>query len=372
MNSTSHSVALGTVLAIVSLAGCSRSTIAAPEPPRAVKLEAVRNDTRDVIRFVAQVRQEQRADLAFESGGRIASIDVDVGDRVHQGQVLARLDAEPNRLRLEQADANTKIAAEELRERQTQWQQQQAMFADGSTSTATLTSAQVALKTAQLKLRSAQSDLSLAQRAVRLDEIRAPFDGSVVARLQQPHAEVGSGQTVLQLDGVGHIQIVAMLPPQVASRLMPEQIVDAYRAEAPTKTVRLRLRSTSSRLESGAVVQAIFDIAHDGDSNMALLSGESLLLALPTTGTGEVSVPLSAVTPLLNTKDSTVFVYRPDSHTVQRRVVSIGTIEGARVQIRSGLREGELIVSAGTAFLTDDQAVIPFRPDTRLSSDASP
>lgn len=372
MNSTSHFVALSTLLAIMSLAGCSHGTVAAPESPRAVKLEAVRNDTQGVVRFVALVRQKQRADLAFEGSGRIASIDVDVGDRVHEGQVLARLDPEPNRLRLEQADANAKIAAEELQERQTQWQQQQAMFADGSTSAATLTSAQVVLKTAQLKLRSAQSDLSLARRAVGLDEIHAPFDGSVVIRLQQPHAEVGSGQTVLQLNGEGHAQVVAQLPPQLASGLAPGQMVDAYRAEAPAKTFHLRLRSASNRLESGAIVQAIFDVVQGGRSDAGLLSGESLLMALPATGTGGLSVPLSAVTPQLNTNDSTVFVYRPDSRTVQRRVVSIGAVDDARVQIRRGLTEGELIVSAGTAFLTDGQAVLPFRPDTRLSSDTSP
>ncbi|KLD73706.1 RND transporter, partial [Xanthomonas hyacinthi DSM 19077] len=97
------------------MSACSRDPAPAPEAPRAVKLEAVGSgDGTDGSRFVAQVRQEQRAELGFEGGGRIASIEVDVGDRVRQGQILARLDPEPTRLRVEQADANVTIAAADL------------------------------------------------------------------------------------------------------------------------------------------------------------------------------------------------------------------------------------------------------------------
>ncbi|MBN0545295.1 biotin/lipoyl-binding protein, partial [Pseudomonas aeruginosa] len=103
----------------------------APEPLRTVKLEAVgAGSSAAASRFEATLRQEQRAELAFENGGRIAEIAVDVGDRVRKGQVLARLDAEPARLRLAQAEANLRAATVQARERQIQLQQQQAMFED--------------------------------------------------------------------------------------------------------------------------------------------------------------------------------------------------------------------------------------------------
>ncbi|WP_267126346.1 biotin/lipoyl-binding protein, partial [Xanthomonas sacchari] len=129
-------------LAVLALSGCGREAAPPADAPRAVKLETVGSDAaRDSTRYLAQVRQQQRADLGFEGGGRIAAIAVDVGDRVHAGQVLARLDPEPNNLRLQQAEAGVGIAAADLQQQQTQLAQQQAMFDDGAASAATLTAA---------------------------------------------------------------------------------------------------------------------------------------------------------------------------------------------------------------------------------------
>ncbi|WP_267120704.1 efflux RND transporter periplasmic adaptor subunit, partial [Xanthomonas sacchari] len=185
-------------LAVLALSGCGREAAPPADAPRAVKLETVGSDAaRDSTRYLAHVRQQQRADLGFEGGGRIAAIAVDVGDRVRAGQVLARLDPEPNNLRLQQAEAGVGIAAADMQQQQTQLAQQQAMFDDGAASAATLTAAKSAFAAAQAKVRSAQSDLALARRAVRQSELRAPFDGSVVARLQQPDSLVSAGQPVL-------------------------------------------------------------------------------------------------------------------------------------------------------------------------------
>src|SRR3954468_19060346 len=67
-------------LSAAMLNACGRGAVAQADPPRAVKLETCGRDARAQSRFVAAVRQEQRADLAFENGGRIATVLVDVGD----------------------------------------------------------------------------------------------------------------------------------------------------------------------------------------------------------------------------------------------------------------------------------------------------
>ncbi|MDR6674932.1 efflux RND transporter periplasmic adaptor subunit [Xanthomonas sp. 1678] len=358
-------------LAAVSLTACSRDTPPPAEAPRAVKLEAVgsRDDT-DGHRFVAQVRQAQRAELGFEGGGRIASVEVDVGDTVRQGQILARLDPEPNRLRAEQAEANVHIAAADLQQQQTQLAQQQAMFEDGAASATTLTAAKTAFASAQARLRSARSDLALARRGLRQADLRAPFDGSVVARLQQPDANVAAGQPVLQLEGRGHAQVTVALPAALAASLRPGQAAAAYRADGPGQALPLRLRSVSDRLDGGATVQALFESAADDSAH--LRSGENLLLALPQERTPPLSVPLSAVVPSMGNGKPMVFVYQDGNATVRRRQVVTGDAEGGRVQIHQGLDAGERIVAAGAAFLSDGQRVVPFRPATRLTGNASP
>jgi membrane fusion protein, multidrug efflux system len=88
------------------LAGCSREDAAAEPIERAVKIERVRGTSADAAPLLGTVRQRDRTDLSFESRGRIARIDVDVGDPIRRGQILATLDMAPARLRLRQAEAN--------------------------------------------------------------------------------------------------------------------------------------------------------------------------------------------------------------------------------------------------------------------------
>ncbi|WP_026259199.1 efflux RND transporter periplasmic adaptor subunit [Uliginosibacterium gangwonense] len=364
-------VCVSALLTTTWLTGCSRNSTPPPETPRVVKLETVATDRSNATtHFIAQVRQEQRAELGFETSGHIESIRVEVGDQVRQGEVLARLDPEPGKLRLEQAEANLEIAVAELKQQQAQASQQQHMFEDGAVSATTLTSVKTALATAQARYRSAQSERELARRGVRQMEIRAPFGGSVVARLQMPDANIAAGQPVLQLEGERHPQVIALLPSDLVAQMHIGQEVHAYRSNMSNQPFPLRLRSVAQHIDGGATVQTIFDSA--GAAATGLHSGENLLLALPRSDEDSLSVPLSALVPGANSSKTTVFVYQKNNATVHQRQVITDNIVDDRVHIRLGLSSGEQIVAAGAAFLTDGQSVVPFSPDTRLTSNATP
>ena len=352
-------------LAGAMLAGCDREHTAPPIPPRAVKLETVGVTAgSDATRFVATVRQEQRADLAFEGGGRIAMMTVDVGDRVRRGQLLARLDQAPIQLKLRQAEAQVRAAAAQWRERDSQWRQQQAMFTDGSASRATLTSAEAALDAAASQRQTAEAELALAQRALRQSEIRAPFDASVVARLAQPQGDAAAGQPVLQLEGVGRLQAVAVLPAEVVSRLQPGSVIRARRSGV-ADPLSLQLRSVSSRLDAGGSAQAILDLQGPAP---ALRSGDSLSLDLIEGPAGTLTVPLSAVVADARGGNAAVFVYQATAGRVTRRPVTLGTISGERFAVHAGLKPGDQVVAAGASFLSDGQAVQPLAAESRLAT----
>ncbi|UDI81065.1 RND transporter [Xanthomonas citri pv. mangiferaeindicae] len=354
----------GTLL--LGLAACSGPDAPASETPRAVKLERFGNGSDNPLQVPALVRQEQRAELGFEGAGRLSAVLVEVGDRVTRGQLLARLDDEPLRLREQQADANVRAALAQSGERQLQLRQQQAMFDDGASSNATLTAARAAADAAAAQLQVARADLAMARRGTRLGELRAPFDGSVVARLQQPQADVAAGQTVLQVEGQGHVQLVATLPATAGAGLVPGQTVHARVVDAGDAPVELRLRSLSSRLDNATTVQALLEPLGAAPS---LRSGDSVM---PTPAASTPSVPLSAVLPRLNRQQASVFVYQPATRAVIERAVDLGTIVGERVQILRGLRAGEQVVSAGVGFLVNGQPVTPLQAQTQLSGGRTP
>ena len=75
-------------------------------------------------------------------------------------------------------------------------------------------------------------------------------------------------------------------------------------------------------------------------------------------------IPINAVLPgdedreaHFTERDAFVFVYQPESSTVEKRTVRISGLRGGSVEIRDGLKEGDVIAVAGVHFLVDGQHV---------------
>ena len=97
--------------AALALAGCQAETAPAPTSQRPVQVQRVTFETgADVREFVGVVKARYETDLAFRVGGKIVSRNVNVGDQVKAGNVIARLDAQDLRLRVQSAEAELAAA----------------------------------------------------------------------------------------------------------------------------------------------------------------------------------------------------------------------------------------------------------------------
>ena len=144
MSSDRLSAALAGAVVIsfaLSLSACGSDAPPRVDAPRPVKVEAAGAGPAGTHEsFIGTVRARQRAELGFESGGRLAELMVDVGDRVRAGQVLARLEDSPAQWRLDKAQADRVAAVAALTERATQLRQHEALAKDGIISAAALDS----------------------------------------------------------------------------------------------------------------------------------------------------------------------------------------------------------------------------------------
>src|SRR5262245_38899288 len=98
--------ALAALAALLVLAGCQANTAPAPKFERPVQIQRVSFQDVDRPReFVGVVRPRYETDLGFRVAGKIVARIVNVGDRVAVGDVVARLDPEELRRRLQSADS---------------------------------------------------------------------------------------------------------------------------------------------------------------------------------------------------------------------------------------------------------------------------
>lgn len=367
---------LGAAALATQLAACDRQPARVEAPLRMVKLITTSTTAAGDYRFVALVRQAQRADLSFENGGKLAGVMVDVGDTVRRGQVLATLDPEPAHLQVLQAEAQVRSTAGQLQERRDQLRQQQAMHADGATSKLTLDAAQLAVTMADAAHSSANAALQLASRAQRQAVLRAPYAGRIKARLAEPGALAASGQAVLQIEGDSHLQVVADLPAALLpASLKPGAVVVARGADQATAgsdaadAIKLTLRSLADHIDAGGTVQAIFDLQ---PGQTPRRSGEALSIAIASGAPQTATLPLTAVAQSTKAGTGHVFVYHRTGNVLERRAVVLGRQRGDSIEVTQGLQPGEEVAGAGTAFLIDRQRVVPYHSASTLATGEQP
>ena len=89
----------------VAITACEKK-VEIIEQVRALKTITVSElATGQIRKFSGIVRATDSSNLSFEVGGRVETVNVDIGDRVRKGQLLAVLDKEPYRLDVDAAQA---------------------------------------------------------------------------------------------------------------------------------------------------------------------------------------------------------------------------------------------------------------------------
>ena len=99
-------IALLALAVAVALTGCAASAqIRQNTTPKAETATITRGEIATLVSAQGNVTTDQQANLVFASAGRIAEIRVETGDRVNEGQVLARLEADALERQVESAEA---------------------------------------------------------------------------------------------------------------------------------------------------------------------------------------------------------------------------------------------------------------------------
>ncbi|WP_205527557.1 efflux RND transporter periplasmic adaptor subunit [Halomonas sp. JS92-SW72] len=352
------------LLAVLLLSACADSTTVPTTPPKPVKVEVVGQTVQSrADSFVGTLRARQRAALGFESPGRVVAIGVDVGDSVRAGQLLARLDESPARWHLDRAVAERSAAAATLDERRHHLRQHETLARNQVISASALQAVQTAHQQAVSQLEAAEAAVEEARRDLELMRITAPFDGVVAARNVEPYSDVAAGQPILLVESEGELEVVVMLPDRVAAMLAPGM---QAQANSDGDRLALTLERLSSRSDRGSLVQAIFRVDQFPEH---VRSGGAVSIELASQVNQAVTLPITAIMPGTEVGKASVFLIDAQGGTLQRRTVRTerSLQPDGRVVIAEGLREGEQVVVAGTAFLHEGQSVIVHEAQTLLT-----
>src|SRR6516165_10880928 len=192
MNSgTSHLIkmaaAWGVAAVLPLLAACNERAASTPaQLERPVQVQRVDFTNENPVReFVGVVRAWHETDLGFRVAGKIIARSINVGDVVHAGEVVARLDPRDLKLQVESAQAELTAATSNLGDAAAE----EAPYPNPKTHAtvaADYDHKKAAKDEAQGRLERAQRALDLARNQLDYAELKVDVDGVITATLAEP------------------------------------------------------------------------------------------------------------------------------------------------------------------------------------------
>jgi len=324
-----------------------------------VKVFKVRRDRiTEKITYTSTLEAWTKINITPEVGGKIARIDVQEGDRVAQGQVLAELETETIRLQLRQAQAAVAVAEAAYADALRNKERMDRLIKENAVSEQQREKVQLAFDSSSAQLEQARAGLNLAQHALDVSIMKAPFAGVIASK----NAEVGDvinpmmggfgaggAGGVLTLMDYSRIKVAVDVSSEDIGRLRKGQEailrVGAFPGRDFRGIVRL-VNLTANPLSKKFGVEVSFDNPEGllrpgtfGDVIFEVQSHENAIV-----------VPQKAVL-----ENSYVFVV--EAGKAVKKTVTLGIQNTTMIEVLDGLAEGASVVVEGNFGLEEGTAV---------------
>ena len=336
------------------LGGCSRPP-AAEEPLRAVKvMEVGRSALQSEPEFAGEVKARVESRVGFRVAGKIIRRQVELGQHVQAGQVLAQLDPQDYRLaadaaRAQQAAAltNRDLAAADLK-RYRELRQQNFI------SSAELERRETTFKSAQAQLDQSQAQLSSQGNQASYTTLVADAPGIVTAIEAEPGQVVAAGAPVVRIAQDGARDVVFAVPEDRVGLIKPGSAV-GVRGWADDRELEGKVREVAASADPVTRTYGI-KVAIDAATSPAL--GATVYArpkALSRSGLQVLKLPTSALRE--DSGRTVVWVLDRAAMTVRSQPIQVDTADGNDAVVTSGLQPGTLVVTAGVHVLSPGQKV---------------
>ena len=234
----------GALSAAAMLAACSPEKPPV-EAPRPVRTADIRYDAaREANRYAGTVQSRYEVDQAFRVSGKVVQRKVDVGQFVHEGDVLAVLDDADYRLAEDAARQQWTAAVAQARQAESDRKRLGSLKSDGSVSVADDEHAHSGAQTAQAAEEAQARQLELARNRLKYTVLRASRSGVVTAVRVEVGQVVAEGQPVVAIADPGTPEIVVDVPEDQLATIRKARF-QASLVSAPNETFDVALRELS-------------------------------------------------------------------------------------------------------------------------------
>jgi multidrug efflux system membrane fusion protein len=304
--------------------------------------------------YSGEVRARYENDLAFRVGGKAVARYVDVGATVTKGQPLARLDPQDAKLNVDAARSALAAAEADHALAKAEVERYRDLYAKKFVSQAVLDARETTFNTTKAKLEQARAQALVAANQSSYTTLAAEADGVITAVGLEPGQVVSPGQTVLRFARPDEKEVVINVPESRLAELRDAKRIQVAVLAAPDKPAAGRIREIAPNADAATRTFAVRVSVLDPDPAIRL--GMTANVALGEARSEPViRLPLSALTQV--EARPAVWVVDPQTSRVNLRPVEIGAYREDGVTVTTGLRPGEVVVTAGVHKLLAGETV---------------
>jgi RND family efflux transporter MFP subunit len=384
------------VLSIIAIVtGCERSksvsaSSSGDEAPRAAVVQARRSPISTTLSIAGEFLPYQEVELHAKVAGYIRNINVDIGDRVHTGQVVAVLEIPELSAQVEGASAGVRHSQEEITRAQNDVSRAEAdeaavhaaatrlkqasdarpgliaeqelddAIAKDRSGAAQVDAAKSALSASRQQLQVSQADRQHYAALSEYSRITAPFDGVVTWRYADTGSLIQAGTSnvssmpVVKLAQVNVLRLRIPVPESLAASVHDGEIADIRVQAADEHFSGKVIRSTDSLDRSTRTMQVEIDVPNkDYKLTPGMYANVSLRVQ---NDPNALTIPLQAIN---RGADKTTVLLVDSQNQVAERQIQTG-IEGSnRVQVLAGLNEGDRVIVGNLGEYRSGQRVDP-------------
>lgn len=356
---------LPVLLMLMGLISCTDEPVQEKQVIRSVRaIQAATQAQMDTRSFPGTAKATQEVNLSFRVGGPLITFPVSIGDRVKEGDILARIDPRDFEIdlnnaqgKLDKAQANAKRAQADY-DRELNILKQDA----GATSQAAVDRKEDLRDQANAEIKSLKAAVDAATDKLGYTNLKAPYDGVVVETIVENFETVLPRQEIVRLLDDSWIEMIVNVPENLISLVPNLEKINVRFDSFPDHVLEAEVKeigTEASKTTRTYPVNLIMKQPEDITILPGMAGNVTGLQATPETGDklGKPVIPINAIFTPETEKQDHIWVIDKKSGIVQLRTVKIGQITQLGIQIIDGLQAGEWVATAGVRTLVEGQKV---------------
>jgi len=321
---------------------------------RAIKTITVKEqETEKIFKFSGQVAAVDSSGLSFQVGGQVASVEVDIGDRVKKGQVLAVLDPEPFQLEVDATEAELIKARNNVTKTKAEYERQKRIFEQGAGAQRFVEVTEYDYKAALSAVNFQIAKLDLAKRNLRKTKLPSPYDGVIAWRSVQPNEEVLAGQKILEINATGEMEVELAIPETTVDRIHIDDPATITFPTLPGGSAKGRISYIGGAAVKANAFPVKVALIDPNEKVKPGMTAEATLTVKNENRKPGYLVPMQAVLPSPEPNRGYAFVYDTQTSTVKKTPVHSRGTQNKEAIVYEGLAAGDIIAVAGVSFLAD-------------------